>query len=308
MNLPHSEKTGWPWTEGSESLPPTMPDGSPWPKISIVTPSYNQVQYLEETIRSVLLQGYPNLEYIIIDGGSTDGSVEIIKKYEPWLTYWVTEKDKGQSNAINKGFRHASGELIGWINSDDIFFPLAFKEVVFYWVENDRPKALITGTKLKGNSTLDKISRLEQFPHTIKHLLEKNIIEQPSTFYPVELLKEVGYIDERYKMSMDYDLWLRMAKQGADLIFLNKDLAVTRVYPETKTSRFRQRSLFEVLQSVWRNFRVIPEPWLKKFITVMVVPDGIKSTLLKKLFFSNRNIIFLLSVKILKTFNLLDYS
>ena len=104
-------KPGWPWAEASVPLPEKMPDGSDWPRISVVTPSYNQGEFIEETIRSVLLQGYPNLEYIIIDGGSTDNSVEIIKKYEPWLTYWVSEKDRGQSHAINKGFKHAAGEI-----------------------------------------------------------------------------------------------------------------------------------------------------------------------------------------------------
>jgi len=108
---PHGKK-GWPWTEETPPLPDTMPDGRPWPRISIVTPSYNQAEFIEETIRSVLLQGYPDIEYIIIDGGSTDGSVKIIKKYEPWLTYWVSEPDRGQSHAINKGMKRATGEIL----------------------------------------------------------------------------------------------------------------------------------------------------------------------------------------------------
>lgn len=100
-----------------------MPDGKPWPKISIVTPSFNQGQYIEETIRSILLQGYPNLEYIVIDGGSTDGAVDVIRKYEKWLTYWVSEPDKGQADAINKGLERCTGEIFNWINSDDILLP-----------------------------------------------------------------------------------------------------------------------------------------------------------------------------------------
>src|SRR5512140_3007798 len=116
-------KTGWPWTEESPQMTDALPDGLPWPCVSIVTPSYNQAQFIEETIRSVLLQGYPDLEYIIIDGGSMDSSVEIIRKYELWLAYWVSEKDSGQSHAINKGMKTATGEVVAWLNSDDTLTP-----------------------------------------------------------------------------------------------------------------------------------------------------------------------------------------
>ena len=102
---PPPGKTGWPWTEESRRLSSQTPDGRPWPRISVVTPSFNQGKFIEETIRSVLLQGYPNLEYFVFDGGSTDNSVEIIKKYSPWLTYWVSERDNGQSDAINRGLK-----------------------------------------------------------------------------------------------------------------------------------------------------------------------------------------------------------
>src|SRR5512144_266396 len=100
---PPRGRTGWPWSEASASLPSSMPDGGTWPRISVVTPSFNQARFLEATLRSVLLQGYPNLEYFVLDGGSTDGSTEIIKKYEPWLTHWVSGADGGQSAAINSG-------------------------------------------------------------------------------------------------------------------------------------------------------------------------------------------------------------
>jgi glycosyltransferase involved in cell wall biosynthesis len=119
-SIPSFDQSTWPWIDASDSLPSLMEDGSEWPRISIVTPSYNQGHFIEETIRSVLLQGYPNLEYIIIDGGSTDNSVEIIKKYESHLSYWTSEKDSGQSGAINRGLDLATGKWFNWLNSDDI--------------------------------------------------------------------------------------------------------------------------------------------------------------------------------------------
>ena len=124
-----TQKNGWPWKKQFGKITSIHNSSIELPKISIITPSYNQGKYIEETIRSVLLQGYPNLEYIIIDGGSTDNSVEIIKKYQKWIKYWVSEKDEGQSHAINKGARHATGELMGWLNSDDRYFDNTFNVI-----------------------------------------------------------------------------------------------------------------------------------------------------------------------------------
>ena len=118
---PLEGKTGWPWTVESTQLPETMPHGSPWPRISIVTPSYNQGEFIEETIRSVLLQGYPNLEYIIMDGGSSDKTNEVISKYASWLKYWRSQKDEGQAAAITEGFLRATGQIGAYINSDDFY-------------------------------------------------------------------------------------------------------------------------------------------------------------------------------------------
>src|SRR5579872_1583448 len=117
---PPPGRIGWPWTEASAPLPATMPDGEAWPGISVITPSFNQARFVEGTLRSVLLQGYPNLEYSVLDGGSTDGSVDIIKKYAPWLKQWVSAPDGGQSAAINRGLQSSSGLFATWINSDDL--------------------------------------------------------------------------------------------------------------------------------------------------------------------------------------------
>src|SRR5438445_5482551 len=122
LPAPPSGKTGWPWGEESSQWPSTMPDGQPWPRISIVTLSYYQPKFIEQAIRSVLCQEYPNLEYIVIDGGSTDGSVEIIEKYADCLAYWCSERDAGPAAGLNKGFQHATGEIFGFLNADDFYF------------------------------------------------------------------------------------------------------------------------------------------------------------------------------------------
>src|SRR5262245_61472158 len=119
---PSAGQSGWPWTEETPPLPPRMSDGREWPKITVVTPNLNYRRFLEETIRSVLLQNYPNLEYIVVDGGSSDGSLEIIRKYEQWLT-WESKPDVGTSSAINKGLRLATGDILTFLNSDDYYQP-----------------------------------------------------------------------------------------------------------------------------------------------------------------------------------------
>ena len=129
LPAPPAGKTGWPWTEETPFPSDENPQGFVWPKISIVTPNYNFGDFIEETIRSVLLQGYPDLEFIIIDGGSSDNSVEIIKKYAPWIAYWSSEPDECQAAAINKGIKHCTGQIFNWICSDDILFKMALRTV-----------------------------------------------------------------------------------------------------------------------------------------------------------------------------------
>src|SRR5262245_40759296 len=126
---PPPEKTRWPWTQ-SDVQPAPPSESFAWPRVTVVTPSFNQGAFIEETIRSVLLQDYPNLEYLVVDGGSTDSTLEVIKTYEPWIDYWVSERDRGQTHAINKGFSRATGEILAWLNSDDTYEPHAIRTVV----------------------------------------------------------------------------------------------------------------------------------------------------------------------------------
>jgi glycosyltransferase involved in cell wall biosynthesis len=218
---PPPGKIGWPWTEESEQLPDTMPaqseveglDGSSWPKVSIVTPSYNQAQFLEETIRSVLLQGYPNLEYIIIDGGSTDGSVDIIRKYEPWLAYWVSEPDRGQSHAINKGWKSASGEVLAWLNSDDIYGCGAIGQamrLMSHPPESDLVYSECEFIDTNGNT----LYRSNYGPYDQAELVKRDVIPQPTAFVKTEMIFTVGLLNEAFHYAMDYDLWLRVSMSG----------------------------------------------------------------------------------------------
>src|SRR4051794_2646456 len=177
------------------------------PRITIVTPSYNQGPYLEQTIRSVLDQGYRNLEYIICDGGSTDQSVEIIKKYQDKLAYWCSEKDRGQSHAINKGFERATGDLYAYINSDDYFEPGAFDRVAQGY--NDGGKFIVGWSQyLEANGDMR--------PYPVKPTSEpsdwlvKNPIPQQSSFWSASLWKQLGPFREDLHFSFDYEYWLRI--------------------------------------------------------------------------------------------------
>lgn len=236
---PELNRVGWPWTEESEPLPPLMPSGKPWPKISIVTPSYNQGQFLEETIRSVLLQNYPNLEYIIMDGGSTDNSVEIIKKYEPWLTYWVSEKDNGQAEAIYRGFEMSSGDILGWINSDDYYLPGAFYEVAKIFGANDTAEVLLGGCLyIRANGK--QISKNYGLLQSYNNLLQVGMFtSQPSTFWKRSAYILVGGVDSLLQFCMDYDLFLKLQKRSLP-IKTSKMLSAYRFHDETKSTKLKE--------------------------------------------------------------------
>jgi glycosyltransferase involved in cell wall biosynthesis len=208
---PPAGRAGWPWTEESPQLPDTMPDGRPWPRVSIVTPSYNQAQFIEETIRSVLLQGYPDLEYIIIDGGSTDGSAEIIRKYAPWLAYWVSEPDRGQSHAINKGWSVATGDWLGWLNADDIYLPGVLHRISML-LADDAPVDLVYGDVQYVDNTgkLRDINIKSEF--SLRDMIMRGgLIHTPAVFWRRSLNDVAGPLDENQHYAMDNDFWLRVA-------------------------------------------------------------------------------------------------
>jgi cellulose synthase/poly-beta-1,6-N-acetylglucosamine synthase-like glycosyltransferase len=214
QDLPQSPpgKTGWPWTTESQSFPPLTPASKPWPKISIVTPSYNQGTFLEETIRSVLLQNYPNCEYIIIDGGSTDNSIEVIKRYEKWLSYWISEKDRGQIDAINKGFERSTGEILAWINSDDLYLMNALAKIALYFTKDVRTELLI-GERLNIDSSGSLINKQTLGPNTVirSHVLYfgRWPFYQECVFFKKRLWNKAGPLSEEFSLLFDQDFFFR---------------------------------------------------------------------------------------------------
>lgn len=205
------------------------------PKISIITPSYNQGKFLEETILSVLTQGYPNLEYIIIDGGSNDNSIDIIKKYEDRLAFWVSEKDEGQTEAINKGFRRATGDIVTWLCSDDTYYPGTLQFVSDFFLHNPDVDVVY------GNAaSIDENGVIFRSPRTLDFTLlglwiGENPIPQPSSFMRSRILEKVGYLNESLYYCMDKEFFLRMAFAGSKIQHVNKILATYRFHEESKT-------------------------------------------------------------------------
>ena len=204
------------------------------PKVSVITPSYNQGRFLEASILSVLGQDYPNLEYIVVDGGSKDESLEIIKKYQDRLAWWVSEKDKGHADALNKGFSHATGEILAWLNSDDIYFPGAVSEAVSILINHPKVGMVYGGADLID----DEGATVGQFASkqtSYRQMLRGSVhIPQATTFFRTDLWRKVGPLDLSLFFSFDYDLWVKIAKVS-QVLYVPKRWAKFRIHGEGKT-------------------------------------------------------------------------
>jgi len=200
--------------------------------VSIITPSFNQARYLEQTIQSVLGQDHPRIEYIIVDGASTDGSVEIIKKYADKLAWWMSEKDSGQADAINKGLAHATGEIVAWLNSDDYYLPGAVSSAMRIFQEN--PEAtLVYGDMLAVDEDGKLFNTLRYKQLSLQDLLCFQIIGQPAIFFRRSVVEKAGMLDPAFHFLLDHHLWIRIAQHGK-ILHVPQAWAAARYHAEAK--------------------------------------------------------------------------
>ncbi|WKZ40730.1 MAG: glycosyltransferase family 2 protein [Anaerolineales bacterium] len=230
-----------------------MTSQRPLPLVSIITPSFNQAAYLEETIQSVLAQDYPRIEYIVMDGGSTDGSVGVIQKYQSSLAFWVSEQDKGQTDAINKGFNRAKGDILAWINSDDTYNPKAVGEAVLYLMENPDVAMVYADCDFideQGRVIGKFASRQTDY----KKLRQGYVhIPQQTMFFRAKYWKEVGPLDPSFYFAMDYDLWVRIAARAPIKYLPGRTWANFRIHTSSKTNVNDERGWKEMLRVHYRD-------------------------------------------------------
>ena len=208
------------------------------PKITVVTPSFNQAIYIEETIESVLNQDYPNLEYIVLDGGSTDGSVDLIKKYEKYLSYWRSYPDDGQAAAIVEGFQRSTGDIMCWLNSDDFLAPGALATVEEYFRKHPEAEFVVGEICIVNGDGERQHYLSEPTWDTNWQIYVRNCIPQPSVFWRRSLYTQVNGVDPSYQFCMDYDLWFQFL-QHTKPHFIKKLLSFQRLHPLGKSATWQ---------------------------------------------------------------------
>jgi glycosyltransferase involved in cell wall biosynthesis len=257
------DKNGWPWTE--ETDPVLYQSKQHWPKITIVTPSYNQGIFLEETIRSVLLQNYPNLEYILLDAGSSDRSVEIIKKYEPWLSYWISKKDRGQSHAINQGLALATGEFWQWINSDDRYFSDAFYQVASHLIETQKDTLYASVFESTDDKSLQYSRKSFNINKTVilnpNSEFNKDFYYKPeATIMNVKLSKKVKGLREDLHNLFDTEFILNYSEE-CDPTYIDLPIIHYRIHSETKTISMSRNMFQEYFLILKENHKILSKRW-----------------------------------------------
>lgn len=261
------------------------------PKITIVTPSFNQASFIKETIESVLNQDYPNFEYFVVDGGSTDGSVDIIREYEDRITWWISEKDDGQSDAINKGFRRSTGELCAWVNSDDVLLPNCLREIAEFYLANNQPD-IINSNCIYINAE-SKIIGVSIVPKQTYFFAKRCVwfMTQPAVFYKTSVIRQNNYLNVDFHLAMDVDMWIKLMKMNCRFEHIPKFLGAFRRQENSKTSQviktqsvlehpeiaiILQKSSWNISSSrakvwrlVWQSLQVLNFNYLTRFFKTL---------------------------------------
>jgi glycosyltransferase involved in cell wall biosynthesis len=239
LPLAPENKAGWPWTL-AQTMESKAIDMSAWPRISIVTPSFNQVDYIEEAIRSVLAQGYPNLEYVIMDGGSTDGSLEILRRYEPHLSYFQSGPDGGQAAALAEGFRQCTGDILAWLNSDDRLLPGALWRVADYF--RHHPKTVFVNSDVRfvdGDGHFLYRMYVARPVSLFSRAFASQGAPQMGCFWRRQAYEQAGGVDRSFGFCMDLDLFIRIWRTGRSRRLPGPPTADSRMHDQAKTARWQ---------------------------------------------------------------------
>jgi hypothetical protein len=261
LPAPPADRHGWPWEPGDATGSAGPPEGAAWPRISIVVPSFAQGRYIEETLRSILLQDYPALELLVMDGGSQDETVEILRRYDRWIDSWVSEPDRGQTHAINKGLARATGEIFAYLNSDDLLAPGALQQVAAAFLRH--PEAGVVHGRCvyvdeEGGELFSLLGRAESFAQYLRiweRFQEGDILTQPEVFCRLELVRRVGGFREELRSVMDFDMWVRLLSVGALFHAVDVPVALFRTHADQKSAVDPGHELLRVLEEHIRDPR-----------------------------------------------------
>ena len=247
-------------------------------RISIITPSYNQGQFIERTLQSVLSQNVDDLEYIIIDGGSTDRTISILKQYEkkfPNKFHWISEKDEGHADGINKGILRTSSPILGWLNSDDIYYPGTLQAVLDFF-EHHKEAEVVYGDANHIDENDRFIEKYPTEPWNWERLIQTCFISQPATFLRRKIIDKYGLLDKRLRYSNDYEYWIRLGKHGVRFVYFPRLLAATRLHKDCFTLCAREKCSRATNNFMRWHFGKVPDHWVINYAHDIVRSKGLR--------------------------------